>query len=106
VCLNAHKHLGHAHTDIKVVNIFVDNVTAFLEDLGFVASTTAPARPEGRSLAEAAGQTAQEQDLEFVVSTTAPAGPEGRGLAEAAGQNAQEQDLAQLELLSGNILRL
>lgn len=68
--------LGHAHTDIKVANIFVDNGTAFLDD------------------------------LEFVVSTTAPARPEGRGLAEAAGQTAQEQDLAQLELLSGDILRL
>jgi hypothetical protein len=40
-------------------------------------------------------------DLEFVLSTTAPARLEGRGLVEAAGQTAQEQDLAQLELLSG-----
>jgi hypothetical protein len=68
--------LGHAHTDIKVANIFVDNGTAFLDD------------------------------LEFVLSTTAPARLEGRGLVEAAGQTAQEQDLAQLELLSGDVLRL
>lgn len=68
--------LGNAHTDIKVANIFVDNGYAFLGD------------------------------LEYVVSATAPARPEGRGLTGVEGQTAQEQDLVQLELLADDILRL
>ena len=68
--------LGYAHTDIKVDNIFVDNGTAFLDD------------------------------LEYVVETSAPARLEGPGLVAGAVLTAQEQDLAQLELLSGDVLRL
>ena len=68
--------LGYAHTDIKVDNIFVDNGTAFLSD------------------------------LEYIVATSAPARLEGPGLVAAAVLIAQEQDLAQLGLLSGDVLRL
>lgn len=67
--------LGFAHTDIKVDNIFVDNGTAFLDDLEYVTPVAAAARREGRGLT---------------------------GRRQSAG----DQDIAQLELFSGDVLRL